>query len=70
MKPPLKGWRYAAFIGGFVSLIGIAVYPVVIYPLLHANEYKEIQKLTRRGIDQESVQPGGMKIWSDPFGRK
>ena len=24
---------------------------------------------TDAGIDQEKIQPGGMKVWSDPFDR-
>lgn len=30
---------------------------------------EEIQKRNRRGINPEDIQPGGMKVWSDPFGR-
>ncbi|ODM89070.1 Small integral membrane protein 20 [Orchesella cincta] len=28
------------------------------------------QRHTRQGIKQEEIQPGNMKVWSDPFGRK
>ncbi|KAK9739817.1 protein of unknown function (DUF4538) [Popillia japonica] len=66
----LIGWRFGALIGGLVGLIGLAVYPAVIYPMLHIDEYKEIQKQNRKGLKQEDIQPGNMKVWSDPFDRK
>ncbi|XP_037935033.1 small integral membrane protein 20 [Teleopsis dalmanni] len=66
----LKGWRYGVFISGIVGLIGLAIYPVVIDPMLHTDKYKEVQKHNRAGVNQEAIQPGNMKVWSDPFGRK
>ncbi|XP_059046691.1 small integral membrane protein 20 [Achroia grisella] len=66
----LKGWRYAAFIGGFVGFIGLTLYPIIISPMLDASQYKEIQKETRKNINREQVQPGNMKVWTDPFDRK
>ncbi|GFT22803.1 small integral membrane protein 20 [Nephila pilipes] len=66
----IKGFKAFVFFGGIVGLIGAAVYPVVIYPYFHIDEYKEIQKVTRAGIDQEAIQPGGMKVWTDPFAPK
>ncbi|KAI5635241.1 hypothetical protein NE865_12033 [Phthorimaea operculella] len=65
-----KGWRYTAFIGGFVGLIGLTLYPIAISPMIDSSEYKKIQRETRRGIRQEDIQPGNMKVWSDPFDRK
>uniref|UniRef100_A0A131Y5W2 Putative secreted protein n=1 Tax=Ixodes ricinus TaxID=34613 RepID=A0A131Y5W2_IXORI len=70
MKPPPSGARLSIILGGFVAILGAALYPIAIHPYLHSDEYKQIQKETRKGIDQASVQPGGMKVWSDPFGRK
>ncbi|CAK1589098.1 unnamed protein product [Parnassius mnemosyne] len=66
----LKGWRYTAFIGGFVGLLGLTLYPIAVSPMLDPSEYKKIQKESRKNIRQEDIQPGNMKIWSDPFGRK
>ncbi|XP_049791398.1 small integral membrane protein 20 [Schistocerca nitens] len=66
----LKGWKYYAFVGTVFGFIGGALYPIVIYPMQHIQEYKEMQKTTRKGIKQEEIQPGNMKVWSDPFGRK
>ncbi|KAG8232242.1 hypothetical protein J437_LFUL011795 [Ladona fulva] len=66
----LKGWRYVAFIGGIVGSIGLAIYPIIISPMLNPADYKKIQEETRKGIDRETIQPGNMKIWTDPFERK
>ncbi|XP_035208737.1 small integral membrane protein 20-like [Stegodyphus dumicola] len=66
----LKGVRAFAFYGGIVGFIGAALYPIVIYPYFHVDEYKEVQKINRAGIDQEAIQPGGMKVWTDPFDRR
>ncbi|XP_024080337.1 small integral membrane protein 20 isoform X2 [Cimex lectularius] len=65
----LKGWRYAAFVSGIVGAIGIALYPIVVSPMLYPEEYKRIQSVGRKDIRQEDIQPGNMKVWSDPFGR-
>ncbi|XP_026751708.1 small integral membrane protein 20 [Galleria mellonella] len=65
-----KGWRYAAFISGFVGFIGLTLYPIIISPMLDPSHYKEIQKETRKNINREQIQPGNMKVWTDPFDRK
>ncbi|KAJ8916981.1 hypothetical protein NQ315_008381 [Exocentrus adspersus] len=66
----LRGWRYVALVGGLVASIGIACYPIIIDPMLNPDKYKRIQAVTRANIRQEDVQPGNMKIWTDPFDRK
>jgi len=65
----LKGWRYGALVGTVVGAIALAMYPIAIYPYIHTDEYKKVQAKNREGIDQEAIQPGGMKVWSDPFNR-
>uniref|UniRef100_A0A023F3X8 Putative conserved secreted protein n=1 Tax=Triatoma infestans TaxID=30076 RepID=A0A023F3X8_TRIIF len=65
----LKGWKYVLFMAGIVGSIGAATYPIIIRPMLYTEEYKRIQAITRKNIKQEEIQPGNMKIWSDPFGR-
>jgi len=52
---------------GFTIAVVAALYPIYIYPLYSTDYYKEIQKKTRRDIDQAAIQPGGMRVWSDPF---
>ncbi|XP_050673005.1 small integral membrane protein 20 [Leptidea sinapis] len=65
-----KGWRFGAFIGCFVGFIGLTLYPIVISPMMDPSIYKTIQQDTRKGIRQEDIQPGNMKVWTDPFDRK
>ncbi|KAM9500945.1 small integral membrane protein 20 [Clarias gariepinus] len=60
--------RLTVFIfGGFVTAVAAAIYPIFFHPLMHIDEYKQIQKVNREGINQADVQPVGVKIWSDPF---
>jgi hypothetical protein len=66
----LIGWRYKVFIGSIVGVIGLALYPIAIDPMINTEKYKKIQERNRRGVAQEDIQPGNMKVWSDPFGRK
>ncbi|XP_055920011.1 small integral membrane protein 20 [Eupeodes corollae] len=66
----LKGRKFIAFISMIVGGIGLAVYPIIIDPMINTDKYKKIQEQTRAGVNQEAIQPGGMKVWSDPFGRK
>lgn len=54
-------------VGGLVALVGAACYAAIVYPMNHAAEYRRIQEETRKNIDREQIQPGGMRIWSDPF---
>ncbi|CAG9818301.1 unnamed protein product [Phaedon cochleariae] len=68
--PLLKGWRYALLLGGLVGGIGLAIYPIIIDPMSNPEKYKKIQAQTRAHIRQEDIQPGNMKVWTDPFGRK
>ncbi|KAL5012877.1 hypothetical protein ScPMuIL_011428 [Solemya velum] len=66
----LKGWRYAAMIGGLVGAIGLALYPIAVDPYLHPEKWQNIQRENRQGEDRSTMQPGGMKVWSDPFEKK
>jgi len=67
----LKGWRFGAFVGSIVGAVGLATYPIIISPYLHPEEWKQKSKEVRdiAGIKQENIQPGNMKVWSDPFDR-
>ncbi|XP_069160911.1 small integral membrane protein 20 [Procambarus clarkii] len=66
----LSGWRYHVFIGGLVGFIGAALYPIIIYPMMNIDAYKKIQAENRKNVNQQEIQPGNMKVWTDPFGRK
>lgn len=57
-------------IGGLVTSITVALYPIAIEPMMNPEKYKKLQKITREGINQDQIQPGNMKVWSDPFDRK
>jgi len=67
----LTGWRFAAFFGVFVGAIGAAIYPVIIAPMNNSDKWRKISEDNRKnaGIKQENIQPGNMKVWSDPFDR-
>lgn len=41
--PQLKGWKYVAFISAFVGGIGLATYPIIIYPMTHVEEYSKFE---------------------------
>ncbi|XP_050498034.1 small integral membrane protein 20 [Diabrotica virgifera virgifera] len=69
MAPRLVGWRYAALITGLVGMIGLAIYPIIIDPMMDPSKYKRMQERSRTGIRQEDIQPGNMKVWTDPFDR-
>ncbi|XP_017327891.1 small integral membrane protein 20 [Ictalurus punctatus] len=53
--------------GGFVTAVAAVFYPIFFHPLIHTDDYKQVQKVNRAGINQADVQPVGVKIWSDPF---
>ncbi|KAM6909033.1 small integral membrane protein 20 [Xenentodon cancila] len=62
-----KNVRIALVFGGFAAAVAAALYPIFVYPLTHKDEYREVQKMNRAGINQADVQPVGVKVWSDPF---
>ncbi|XP_053114415.1 small integral membrane protein 20 [Hemicordylus capensis] len=62
--------RALLIFGGFVTVVGAAFYPIYFHPLMHPEKYKKEQAVNRAGIIQEDIQPPGLKVWSDPFGRK
>uniref|UniRef100_K7GF23 Small integral membrane protein 20 n=2 Tax=Pelodiscus sinensis TaxID=13735 RepID=K7GF23_PELSI len=62
--------RTLLIFGGFVAVVGAAFYPIYFRPLRQVDQYRKEQAINRSGIVQEDVQPPGLKVWSDPFGRK
>lgn len=36
-----RGWRYAVFIGGFIGVTGLTLYPIVISPMIDPSYYSE-----------------------------
>jgi len=61
--------RFGAY-GVFIGLLSATLYPIVIHPIMNTEYYKKLQNENRKGINQEEIQPGNMKVWSDPFDRK
>ncbi|XP_011710281.2 uncharacterized protein [Macaca nemestrina] len=72
LGPNAMSWnlRTALIFGSFISLIGAAFYPIYFRPLMRLEDYRREQTINRAGIVQEDVQTPGLKVWSDPFGRK
>ncbi|XP_022699041.1 small integral membrane protein 20-like [Varroa jacobsoni] len=71
MRPQRRqNWRFVGVVGGLFGTILLALYPIAIQPYLDSSEWKTTQQHTRKSIVQEEVQPGGMRVWSDPFERK
>ncbi|KAJ3585770.1 hypothetical protein NHX12_014488 [Muraenolepis orangiensis] len=59
--------RITLIFGGFVTAVAAAFYPIYYYPLVHTEDYKQVQKANRDGINQADIQPVGVKVWSDPY---
>jgi len=51
----------------FITLTVAACGTAVVYPMLTIDKWKEVQKENRKGINAEEIQPGGMRVWSDPY---
>lgn len=65
-----RSYKNTALILGLIGAIGAAIYPAIIYPMMYPEGYKKIQATARANIKQEDIQPGNMKVWTDPFDRK
>ncbi len=72
MPSPLVGWRYGVVVGGLVGAIGLAIYPIIIAPYRNPGPYRQMANEARasKNIRQEDIQPGNMKVWTDPFDRQ
>lgn len=63
-------WKQGVLVYGVVGAICVAIYPIIISPMINPEPYRRIQAYTRANIKQEDIQPGNMKVWTDPFERK
>ncbi|XP_055601009.1 small integral membrane protein 20 [Uranotaenia lowii] len=63
----LRGSNYYMFIGSIVGIIGITCYPIIVEPMINPEQYRKVQKVNRSSVKQEEIQPGNMRVWSDPF---
>lgn len=62
-----KVFRISAFVTGML----VVMYPIVFYPMMYPEGFREAAAKNRKlaGIDQSEIQPGNMKVWTDPFDR-
>ncbi|KZS04430.1 Uncharacterized protein APZ42_032758 [Daphnia magna] len=37
----LKGWKYAAMVGSVIGVIGLAIYPIIVSPMMDPEPYSE-----------------------------
>lgn len=65
-----SGRNGVVLITGLVGLLGVGVYLVVVEPMIHPDRWTEKQKEIRSKHTLEETQPGGLKVWQDPFRRK
>ncbi|CAL1528328.1 unnamed protein product [Lymnaea stagnalis] len=70
MNSVKRNFKSIIVIGTVVGGIVVASYSVIIAPFLNPTPWKEEQIRSRQGIDREKIQPGNMKVWTDPFERK
>lgn len=64
-----RDWRGVYVALGMIGAVATALYPIFIYPYFHIEEYQKVQKINREqiGMPREAIQPGNMRVWSDPF---
>lgn len=60
-------WKSTVAVCSVIGGLAVATYPIIIAPYMDPKPWKEIQRVSREGIDREKIQPGGMKVWTDPF---
>ncbi|XP_005096219.1 small integral membrane protein 20 [Aplysia californica] len=70
MEALRKNLKSLGVIGVVVGGILVATYPIIIAPYMDPRPWHEVQNVGRQGIDREKIQPGGMKVWTDPFEKK
>lgn len=68
----MTGWRFGGLVGCLVGAIALTSYPIIISPFLYPEDWKKKSKEIREqhGIKPEDIQPGNMKVWTDPFDRQ
>uniref|UniRef100_A0A1L8DV03 Putative conserved protein with signal anchor n=1 Tax=Nyssomyia neivai TaxID=330878 RepID=A0A1L8DV03_9DIPT len=62
--------RFNFLLYGFIGVVSLALYPILVDPMINTKKYQRIQDRNRAGVKQEEIQPGNMKVWSDPFDRR
>ncbi|KAM6346696.1 small integral membrane protein 20 isoform 2-T5 [Podargus strigoides] len=59
--------RTIGIFGGFVAVVGAALYPIFFRPLLLPEQYKKEQSINRAGIVQEDIQPAALHYGTQHF---
>lgn len=69
--PKQKTYHFAVMAGGMIAAVAAASYPVIIEPMNNPEPWRKASREFREKYDikQENIQPGGMKVWTDPFDR-
>lgn len=64
--------RLGLLTSGLLAAVTLALYPIAIEPMLNPEPHRQLSKRIRdeNNIRQQDIQPGNMKVWSDPFDRK
>lgn len=42
----LKGWKYVAMVGSVVGVIGLAIYPIIVSPMVNPEPYSKLTTFT------------------------
>lgn len=65
----MNGAGYWVTLAVLFGGIGTTLYYVAVKPFTETKEWQKIQLDSRKeiGVSREERQPGGMKVWSDPF---
>ncbi|XP_060065254.1 small integral membrane protein 20-like [Ylistrum balloti] len=66
-KHKMVGYKFATLVGGLFGTLALFLYPTVIQPMIDPTKWQEIQKEARAGYDQEKIQPGDMRVWTNPM---
>ncbi|KAF6034109.1 hypothetical protein EB796_007588 [Bugula neritina] len=66
----VRNYKSTLAIGLCVGIVCAGCYAAIIQPMSHVDSWQTTQRENRRGINQEDIQPGGMRVWSDPFNRR
>ncbi|KAF5276240.1 hypothetical protein FQR65_LT18563 [Abscondita terminalis] len=56
MMTVLKGWRYGLLVGGLVGMIALATYPIIIHPMMHEEQYRQLQEQSRAGFTKSQIE--------------
>eukprot|EP00053_Salpingoeca_punica_P005839 m.56879 g.56879 ORF g.56879 m.56879 type:complete len:74 (+) comp13419_c0_seq1:371-592(+) len=59
-----------AVVGVMIGGLAVAMFFVVLQPMMNPDPYKQQQKETKATLVKEKMQPSGLAKWTDPFDHK